>query len=48
MEKIYHHIATESMTLEVAKYVLFQIRESQVVLLRVLNCMQDLEGKFFE
>lgn len=28
-------------------YVLFQIRESQVVVLRVLHCRQDVEKKLF-
>ncbi|MDE5825521.1 MAG: type II toxin-antitoxin system RelE/ParE family toxin [Lachnospiraceae bacterium] len=29
-------------------YVLFQIRESQVIILRVLHCKQDIEGKLLE
>lgn len=29
-------------------YILFQIRGSQVVVLRVLHCRQDIEGKLFE
>lgn len=29
-------------------YVLFQIREKQVAVLRVLHCKQDIEGKLFE
>lgn len=29
-------------------YVLFQIRENQVLILRVLHCRQDIEGKLFE
>ena len=29
-------------------YVLFQIRGEQVIILRVLHCRQDIEGKLFD
>lgn len=29
-------------------YVLFQIKERKVIVLRVLHCKQDIEGKLFE
>lgn len=29
-------------------YILFQIRGNQVIILRVMHCRQDIEGKLFE
>ena len=52
MESIYYYIATECMEpeAEMEQYdrIASQIRGDRVIVLRVLHCKQDMEGKLFE